>query len=100
VRWIGALIRASIATSTICFYISTMKPSSRRRWPLYAAVSLLVVVGLEVLGYRILGSLADVLATSPWAWTVILGLTGFLLGRRFERDVRRRDFGRAAPPRR
>jgi hypothetical protein len=88
-----------IASTTICAYGSTMEPSARRRWRLCAALSLLVVTALEVLGYRILDSLADVLAASPWAWMVILGPTGFLLGRRLERTIRRRDFDRAAPPR-
>jgi hypothetical protein len=50
-----AASRAPIANTSICSYSSTMKPSSRRRWPLRAALSLLVVVALEVLGYRILG---------------------------------------------
>jgi hypothetical protein len=75
-----------------------MKPSSRRRWPLCAALSLLVVVGLEVLGFRILGSVADALATSPGPWMVILGLAGFLHGRRLERHVHLNELDRAARP--
>lgn len=70
-----------------------MTSPPRRRIAL-AAVGVLLVITLESFGYRIVGSLVDLVSVSVWTVVATLLTVGFFAGRRLERIVQARDLQR------
>jgi F420-0:gamma-glutamyl ligase-like protein len=54
----------------------------------------LLVIALESLGFRIVGSLVDLVAMSVWTVVAALVVVGFTAGRLIQRVVRSRDMQR------
>ena len=70
--------------------------SSRRRRIVLAAVGVLLVIVLESLNYRIVGSLVDLISMSVWTVLATLLIVGFFAGRRVERVVDHVTYGAKA----
>ena len=68
--------------------------SSARHRTLLAVGVVLLVVALEALGFRIVGSLVDLMYISVWTVVATLLLVDFLAGRLIERLVRSGDLHR------
>lgn len=69
----------------------------RRRLVLPLVAVGLIFALLQVLGFRMLGSLADLVGYSMWTAVGALVVVGFVAGRLIEQAVRRRDVLRSQP---